>query len=105
MLRSVITGTGAFIPPEIRLNSDFAFHNFYNEETQRIETPTPEIVEKFRQITGIEERRYAGPNTNTSDIALISAKLAIEESGIDPETLDQIILAHNFGNVINQTIQ
>ena len=105
MLRSVITGTGAFIPSEIRPNSDFTQHNFYTEETQRIETPTHEVVEKFRQITGIEERRYADPGMNTSDIALISAKLAIEESGIDPETIDQIILAHNFGNVINQTIQ
>ncbi len=105
MLRSVITGTGSFIPPEIRLNSDFELHNFYTEETQRIETPTPEVVEKFRQITGIEARRYAASHMNTSDIALISAKLAVEESGIDPETIDQIILAHNFGNVINKTIQ
>jgi 3-oxoacyl-[acyl-carrier-protein] synthase-3 len=32
-------------------------------------------------------------------------KIAIAQSGIDPETLDQIIVAHNFGNVTKHTIQ
>jgi 3-oxoacyl-[acyl-carrier-protein] synthase-3 len=42
---------------------------------------------------------------NSSDMAVIAAKRAIEDSGIDAETLDQIILAHNFGNVVKHTIQ
>jgi 3-oxoacyl-[acyl-carrier-protein] synthase-3 len=34
-----------------------------------------------------------------------AAVLAIKDAGIDPETIDQIILAHNFGNVLAGTIQ
>jgi 3-oxoacyl-[acyl-carrier-protein] synthase III len=105
MRRSVITGTGCYIPSEVKSNRDFTVHNFYNEDHHRIETSPQEIVEKFRQITGIEERRYAPTDLNASDIATISAKLAIEDSAVDPETLDQIILAQNFGNVVKHTIQ
>ena len=101
--RTIITGTGCFIPPVIKSNRDFASLNFYDEETNRIATPTEEIVEKFEQITGIEERRYAPEEMNSSDMAIIAAKLAIEDSGIDPEELDQIILAQNFGNVMKHT--
>jgi 3-oxoacyl-[acyl-carrier-protein] synthase III len=105
MNRSVITGTGCYIPTEVKTNRDFTAHNFYSEDHKRIDTPPAEVVEKFRLITGIEERRYASTELNTSDIATIAARMAIEDSGIDPETLDQVILAHNFGNVISHTIQ
>lgn len=105
MLRSVLTGTGCYIPSEIKRNSDFTLHSFYTEGHSRIETPAHEVAEKFRQITGIEERRYTAPDLNASDIATIASRLAIAESGIDPESLDQIILAHNFGNVIRNSVQ
>ena len=42
---------------------------------------------------------------NTSDIATIAAKRAIEDADIDPETLDYIIFAHNFGDVKKGAIQ
>lgn len=103
--RTIITGTGCYIPTEVVTNRDFTTHNFYAEDNQRIETPPTEVVEKFRQITGIAERRYAPRNLNASDIAAIAARQAIEESGVDPETLDQLIVAHNFGNVVKHTIQ
>ncbi len=105
MKRTVITGTGAYIPPEIKTNRDFAVHEFYGEDNSKIETPPQEVADKFKQITGIEERRYAPAEINSSDMATIAARIAIEDSGIDPETLDQIIVAHNFGNVIKHTIQ
>src|ERR1700680_3239250 len=105
MLRSVITGTGSYIPSVIKRNQDFPFHNFYSESQIRIETAPAEISEKFRQITGIEERRYAPPELNSSDIGTQAALRAIDESGIDIELLDQIIVAHNFGNVIDGTFQ
>ncbi|RYF97054.1 MAG: ketoacyl-ACP synthase III [Chitinophagaceae bacterium] len=105
MFRSVITGTGCYIPSTIQSNTDFANHSFYNESSQPLTARPGEIVEKFRQITGISERRYLPDDLNTSDIAAIAARAAIDNSGIDPETLDQIIVAHNFGNVIKQTIQ
>ena len=104
-LKTVITGTGCYIPTEVVTNKDFTVHNFYAEDHTRIETPPGEVVEKFRQITGIAERRYAPCNLNASDIGTIAAKEAIEDSGIDPETIDQIIVAHNFGNVLKHTIQ
>jgi 3-oxoacyl-[acyl-carrier-protein] synthase-3 len=105
MNRAVITGTGAFIPSTIKTNRDFTVHNFYGEDHKKIELAPEIVVDKFRQITGIAERRYAGSDMNSSDIAAIAAKEAIADSGVDPETLDQIILAHNFGNVIKHTIQ
>jgi 3-oxoacyl-[acyl-carrier-protein] synthase-3 len=104
-VKTVITGTGSYIPEVIKTNRDFTVHNFYGENNQRIESDPLEVVDKFREITGIEERRYACENSNASDMGVIAAKLAIEESGIDPEELDQVILAHNFGNVIKHTIQ
>ena len=92
MHRTVITGSGSYIPTEVVTNRDFTVHNFYAEDSVRIETAPQEVVEKFRQITGIAERRYTRADLNTSDIGAIAAKKAIEDSGIDPETLDQIII-------------
>ena len=103
--RTVITGTGSFIPQNIKTNSDFISQDFYGEDNERIVVPQQEIVEKFRDITGIEERRYADIEMNSSDMAAIAARKAIEDSGIDPETLDQIIVAHNFGNIVKSSIQ
>mgnify|MGYP001793563152 FL=1 len=103
--RTVITGTGSYIPPHIKTNQEFALQEFYSEDHQRIVAPPNEIIDKFRDITGIEERRYADAAINTSDMATIAARKAIEDSKIDPETLDQIILAHNFGNILKNTIQ
>ena len=105
MLRSVITGTGSYIPPFIQTNNDFAQHVFYSEDHQPLSTPPHEVVEKFRQITGIEERRYTTDALNASDIGSIAAANALADSGADPESIDQIIVAQNFGNVIKHTIQ
>jgi 3-oxoacyl-[acyl-carrier-protein] synthase-3 len=104
-LQTVITGTGCFIPPVIKANDDFVQQAFYAEEGLPIDTPGQEIVQKFQDITGIEERRYADDQMTCSDMAIEAAKIAIENSGIDPETLDQLIVAHNFGNVISHTVQ
>jgi 3-oxoacyl-[acyl-carrier-protein] synthase-3 len=105
LIQSVITGTGAFIPPVIKTNRDFTTHNFYSEDNKRLEADPEEIVRKFAQITGIAERRYAVEEMQSSDMAAIAAKIAIEDAGCDPETIDQIIVAHNFGNVVKHTIQ
>jgi 3-oxoacyl-[acyl-carrier-protein] synthase-3 len=102
---SVITGTGSYVPTEMKSNSDFSVNEFYSEKSEKIETPSEVIAEKFKQITGIEERRYVSKELNNSDIATIAARRAIEDAGIDQETIDQVIFAHNFGNVIHGTIQ
>ena len=38
------------------------------------------IIEKFKMITGIEERRYAAPHFNTSDLGFFAATKAIEDA-------------------------
>ncbi len=100
-----ITGSGSYIPNRTVTNLDFAKHVFLNDDGTPLNYSNEIITEKFRQITGIEERRYVEDNLQTSDIALIAAQRAIEASGIDPETLDYIIFAHNFGDVRKGTIQ
>jgi 3-oxoacyl-[acyl-carrier-protein] synthase III len=104
-LRSVITGSGCYVPTVVKTNRDFTVHDFYAEDHKRIETPPMEVVEKFRQITGIEERLYASVELNSAEIGAYAAQRAVEDSGVDPETIDQIIVAQNFGNVIKHTIQ
>ena len=104
-VRTVITGTGSYIPTFIKTNIDFSGQRFYDTDNTPIDTDSHIIVEKFKHITGIEERRYANDDMQSSDMAAIAAQRAIEDAGCDPETIDQIILAHNFGNVIKHTIQ
>lgn len=58
-----------------------------------------EIIRKFEQITGIQERRYVRDDLVASDIAFYAATKALADSQIDEETLDYIIVAHNFGDV------
>jgi 3-oxoacyl-[acyl-carrier-protein] synthase-3 len=101
----IITGTGSFVPSNVVTNEDFAKNEFYDPDGKAYEDPHEVIAEKFRAITGIEERRYVDDQIVASDIGAIAARLAIENAGIDPETLDQIIVAHNFGDVRKGTIQ
>ena len=103
--RTVITGTGSYIPTEVRTNAQFAKQNFFSEQSEALKIESRLIIDKFEKITGIAERRYVSNNLNTSDIATIAAKNAIDNSGIDIESLDVIIVAHNFGNVVTNTIQ
>ena len=103
--KTVITGTGSYIPGNIKTNKDFTIHSFYGEDNIKIATDPQEIADKFEQITGIEERRYIDADMNSSDMAAIAAKIALEDAGCDAETIDQVIVAHNFGNVIKHTIQ
>ncbi len=105
MKRSKILGTGSYIPKIVQPNENFSFQRFYTEDQVLIDKPTPEITSKFCEITGIKERRYANEELNTSDMGFLAAQLAIEDSGIDPESIDQIIFAHNFGDVKKHTMQ
>lgn len=104
-MRSSITGTGSYIPEKVRSNHDFAFTEFYNDHRQRISSNAVEIIDKFEQITGIAQRRYAPDDMNASDMAALAAAAAIEDAGIDPETIDQLIIAHNFGDVTKGSCQ
>ncbi|NLP56813.1 3-oxoacyl-ACP synthase III family protein [Lutibacter sp. B1] len=105
MINSVITGTGSYIPTLVKKNSDFLTNKFLKEDGSPFEYENEVVIEKFRAITGIEERRYATKDLNSSDLGYFAAKKAIEDAGINQEDLDYIILAHNFGDVKSAAIQ
>ena len=105
MINSVITGTGSYIPKVKKENEKFFNNRFLNTDGTNIPSENPVIIEKFKSITGIEERRYADDNLLNSDLGFYAAEKAIEDAGIDKEDLDYIILAHNFGDVKKDAIQ
>ena len=94
-----IIGTGSYIPETVKKNEDFIQNTFLNSDGTLINSPNSVIVEKFQAITGINERRYAEPHLKASDLGSIAAEKAINNANIDPETLDYIIVAQNFGDV------
>ncbi|MFK7832982.1 MAG: 3-oxoacyl-ACP synthase III family protein [Winogradskyella sp.] len=94
-----ITGTGSYIPSIVEKNEDFYNHQFLNADGSAINSPNEVIVKKFKAITGIQERRYIKAALLNSDIAFYAAGKAIEDAKIDKESLDYIIVAHNYGDV------
>ena len=104
-MNSKIIGSGSYIPTITVTNLDFAQHQFLNDDGTPFPYANDVVTQKFKEITGIEERRYVEDQLLTSDIAYFAAQRAIEDAGIDSETLDYIIFAHNFGNVKQGAIQ
>jgi 3-oxoacyl-[acyl-carrier-protein] synthase-3 len=96
---SVITGSGRYIPKNIKKNEDFLQNEFYDASITQIDKTNEEIIRKFSEITGIKERRYLEDNQVNSDIAYLSARAAIQSAGVNMEELNYIIVAHNFGDV------
>jgi len=98
---TVIIGTGRSIPPKVVPNSDFLANEFFINYGEPVEAGTNQkVIDKFQQITDIGERRYADDNVMTSDLATEAGAAALEDSGIDPESLDYVVVAHNFGDVL-----
>ena len=105
MIHSRISGTGTFIPSLKKTNADFINEAFLNADGSDFAADNADIIEKFKAITGIEERRYATDDFNTSDLAYLASVKAIEDAEINPEELDYIIFAHNFGDVSKDSVQ
>ncbi len=80
MLRSVVIGTGAYLPAKIMTNYDFP---------ASLETNHDWIVER----TGIIQRHIAADNELTSDLATHAAAAALKDFDIAPESIDLVILA------------
>jgi 3-oxoacyl-[acyl-carrier-protein] synthase-3 len=100
-----ITGSGSYIPSQVVPNTDFANHVFLNDDGTPFLHTNDVVAKKFQEITGIQERRYIDDDLNTSDVATIAAERAIASAQLDAETLDYIIVAHNFGDVKKGAIQ
>ena len=98
-MRAKITGVGSHIPDVVRKNEEFMNHEFLNNDGSSFGSDNSTIIKKFVAITGIEERRYMSDELVTSDIATLAAIKAIEDADCDPETLDFIIVAHNYGDI------
>ncbi len=94
-----ITGLGSYIPTEKIPNTHFENHTFLDEKGTVFKQNNATIIRKFVAITGIKERRYAPKDMNASDLAHMAAANAIKDADVDPETIDYIIVSHNFGDV------
>lgn len=80
MRRTVILGTGHYVPSRVVTNFD-------------LEKMMDTSDEWIRERTGIIERRFVEPGTATSDLALRASLNAIEDAKISKEEIDFIIFA------------
>ena len=95
-----IVGTGSYIPTRTIGNDYFNDYSFFDPGTkQPLEKSNEEIIQKFKEITSISERRWLSDDLVNSDMATLAVKDACESANIDPETLGFIIVGHNFGDV------
>lgn len=79
MTRSVILGTGSYVPEKVLTNADLE---------KMIETTDQWIVDR----TGIRERRVAPPDAAASDLSVHACREALDAAGMDPKDIDLIIM-------------
>ncbi|WP_347550745.1 beta-ketoacyl-ACP synthase III [Pseudalkalibacillus hwajinpoensis] len=75
-----LLGVGHYVPERVLTNHD-------------LEKMVDTSDEWIRTRTGIEERRIADDDMNTSDMAYLASKKAIEDANIKAEDLDLILVA------------
>ena len=81
MRRATIVGTGLYAPEQVVPNS--YFDELYGED-----------VDSFlRENRNIEERRYAGEDQATSDLAVEAARDAMGDAGIEPADVDLLLVS------------
>ncbi len=78
-----IIGVGAYLPDE-RVASDTLMHEAGCEKFGV-------SVDFLRRFSGIKERRFAKPYEKPSVLAIKASRIAIENSGIDAQDIDQVI--------------
>lgn len=99
MPNTIIIGSGSYIPTKVIGKEYFMDSVFYTDDGDRIDKPNEEIINKFVEITEIENRRYLEADEHNSDLGYRAAKEAIYDAKIDQEQIDFIIYASNFGEV------
>lgn len=99
-----IVGTGSYLPTRAIGNEHFNNYTFFDPSTKApFDKDNDEIIRKFKEITNISERRWISDELHNTDMAAMAIKEACESAKIDPETLDFIVVAHNFGDVNLET--
>lgn len=79
-IRSVILSTGSYLPERVMTNKE-------------LETIVDTTDEWIVQRSGISERRIAGNDETTADMAIAAARRALETSGLKGEDIDGVIVA------------
>jgi len=79
-IRSVVLGCGSYLPQRILTNAELA---------RQIDTSDEWIVQR----TGIRQRHIAAEGEFTSHLAIKAARAALEDAGVEAETIDLIVLA------------
>lgn len=80
---ATLVSTARYLP-EIQVGNDALRERF----DQRL----PGFVDKMEAASGIRSRWHAPESARTSDVALPSARLAIERAGLRPEDVDLVIV-------------
>lgn len=80
MPSTVILGTGSYAPPRIVTNEELS---------RRVDTSD----EWIRTRSGILERRLAGPDEQTSDMAVQAARRALEDAKVTCGEIDLLVVA------------
>lgn len=82
MLGVAIAATGAYLPERVVTN-----------ETLVAECGLPVSPRWIERHTGIKERRFAGPDEHTSDLAAACGREVLSRAGVDAGAVDRLILA------------
>lgn len=80
MLRTVVLGSGSYLPARTVTNADLA---------KMVDTTDEWIVQR----TGIRERHIAADGELTADMGIKAAKAAMAHAGVDAQSIDLIVLA------------
>lgn len=87
MIQAQIIGSGAGLPERVVGNDFFSYL-------------IDDADEWISSRTGIRERRFAGPDESTSDLAVRAARAALADAGITAEELDCIVVGTSTPDMI-----
>jgi 3-oxoacyl-[acyl-carrier-protein] synthase-3 len=79
-IRSVVLGSGSYLPERILTNAELA---------TKVDTSDEWIVQR----TGIQQRHIVGEGEFTSHLAIKAAQAALANAGVDAQSIDLIVLA------------
>lgn len=89
---SRITGTGSYLPPRRLTNADLVAQL----AEQGVESSDEWIVER----TGIRARHFVDASVNSSDLALMASRQALEAAGVDAQDIDLIIVGTSTPDMV-----